>query len=135
MYPLEFAAAGVPSMAAMISENTVRFNTYPASYLRVEYDYLIAPSPLTNSAQEEPVIPLKDRRILADAALGLLFIDKNDNRADGIILSVANHLRAMANENRARLLRGDRAFARLYPRMDRMSRIGPARTSGGLIVG
>jgi hypothetical protein len=135
MWPLETIAAGIPSMAAMVGNKTIRFNTYPSDYLRVEYDYLITPSDLTNSDNEEPAVPRKDRRILADAALGFMFRDKGDPRADGIFQQVAIHLRAMANENRAALIRGDRSFARIYPRMDRMSRISPARTSGGLIVG
>lgn len=133
-WPLEHAVAGVPSMAAQIAEQTVRFNTYPSSYLRIEYDYLRIPSALANTSQEEPLVPLKDRRILADAALSLVFVDKNDNRADGLMIAVANHLRAMANENRARLVRMDKTFARIYPRIDRMQSRLPHRTSGGLVV-
>lgn len=134
LYPLDRIASTIPSAAAMVADQIVRFNTWPTGYMRIEYDYLRVPPALTGAALEEPVIPLKDRRILADGALGFLFADKNDDRSASMGQAVNAQLQAMANENRARMVRTDKTIGKIYPRIDRLNRAYPNRTSGGLIV-
>jgi hypothetical protein len=127
LYPVECITEGTPSAACQIREQRVRFNAYPSTLMRVEYDYLRFPGDLQATAQEEPDIPLKDRRILADGALAFLFADKNDDRAEGLFTAVANHLKAMANENKARLVSTDRTFGKFYPRMDKIRSLARGR--------
>lgn len=136
MWPISRVTSGVPTMCSMTDESHVQFNTFPADRVRVEYDYLFLPDVLTGDAGETPVLPYKDRRVLADMALYFLFQDKNDNRADATALVAKGGIRGMARENHARMAAGDRTLGHLYPRMDRLSRSNvPLRTSGGLVVG
>ncbi|MDE1839574.1 MAG: hypothetical protein KGH87_06610 [Thaumarchaeota archaeon] len=144
MWPLDRIVAGVPSSFAQMMDTNIsttaycaRFNTYsPAlQYLRVEYDYLYKPADLAAAVNEQPVIPINNRRILADVALYFLFIDKNDSRAAAALDLAQKGLRALARENRLRRMAGDQTFGQLYPRVARMNRMMPFRTSGGLIVG
>ena len=135
MWPLDRIVAGVPSAFALIADRRIRFNTYPVDLLRVEYDYKMQPADLTNGAQEQPLIPYRFRRILADLACFYLQTDKNDSRAALNFKLGENMLRAMQRDNRNRRMAQDQTYGQIYPRVARMNRMMPFRTSGGLIVG
>lgn len=83
------------------TKTTVRFNRGGRSegQTRVEYDYLRKPSVLAGSS-EEPLIPWEWRHVLADAALYLLLVQKNDSRADTAGLSAKTGLLALQREHR-----------------------------------
>jgi hypothetical protein len=140
--PLTITESGVPDAFAMVDENTVRFNRYPGTastdLLRLEYDYLYKPAALTDSGTEEPVVPIHWRHVLSDWATMWLFLDKNDDRVDGVGLAAKNGLRAMAIENRHKsgAMAGG-ALGQIRPRQDQYQRAvrGPLRTAAGLIIG
>lgn len=139
-WPLAQVTGGVPRNFAPLSESTVQFShwggTEATDYIRVEYDYYRLPDDLTDSGAEEPLIPLAYRYILADYALGMLFIDKNDDRAEGLLAVARNGIVAMVSENRNRAVMQADEFASIRPRIaDHSNRMEPLRTDSGFIIG
>ena len=122
-YPLVTWLAAPPDAYAQMSETVVRFSSIgavtPQATMRIEYDYLAAPAVLTNAANEEPVIPLTWRHILADIAVYYLWLDKNDARTDAAGLAAKLGLQAMARENRHRLAAVGDTFGHIAPRQAR----------------
>jgi hypothetical protein len=96
--------AGVPDEFTIVDENTVRFNHYAAEdeLVRVDYDYIVKPDDLTDSASEEPLVPLQYRHVLADLGLYFLLFDKNSDKATGILGQAKAGLKAMGKENDSR---------------------------------
>lgn len=115
-----------PTMATFRATNRLQIDHPPSKRLRLEYEYLTEPAVLMGGMSEEPLVPLKDRRILADGALAYLLLDKNDDRADALLMTVGVQVRAMANENRAVRARTDSTLGR-YIRI----RAGDLRTKLG----
>lgn len=107
-----------PARFSLRDPQTIIIDKAPMEATRAEYEYLILPPPLTNAPLEEPLVPHKDRRILADLALFWLLLDKNDNRADGVGLLARNQLQGMAADNRAALAAMTRVYARHTTRRD-----------------
>lgn len=101
-----------PTRFSLLDPQTIIVDRAPREVTRAEYEYLLLPPPLTNTPFEEPLVPHKDRRILADLALFWLLMDKNDNRADGVGLLARNQLQGMAADNRAALAAMTRIYAR-----------------------
>jgi hypothetical protein len=139
-WPLGDVLSGIPTKFAFVDSDTVRFNRYGnldvGEYVRIDYDYMQAPSDLTFGENEEPLIPRWYRSILSDWALYLAFMDKNDPRADANGVSARATLKAMAKENRAGLFKTTGAFGKIFPRMDDFSLDeAPLRTEAGLIIG
>lgn len=119
-YPLATVNSGVPREFSLIGEQTIRFShsggTSDGDYIRVDFDYLILPTLLTDSGSEEPLLPRKYRYVLADYALFLVFTDMEDTRADGIGAFVRANLTNMALENNDRMVKGSNQIGRIYPR-------------------
>lgn len=136
--PLTAIQAGVPFEYTQISETKVRFNRYVGPNekpLRVDYWYFFEPSELVNEANEEPVVPLAYRRILADVATYWLFLDKADARADAAVLAAKSLLKAMQREHRKRLALAG-SMGQIYPRRPaRANSRGLLRTESGSIIG
>lgn len=118
--PLKTIGGGVPDRFALVTETKVRFNSAglldPGDYIRVEYDYLAVPSDLTDSPAEEPLVPLHYRQVLADYALFMLAIAKNDDRAGGWLKQAQAGIISMASDNRSRTIQSSHAVGRIYPR-------------------
>jgi hypothetical protein len=135
--PLARVEKGTPRRFAEVDEDTVRFDRYVDELTRVEFDYLFRPAALTNSGSEEPVVPRHFRKTLTDTGSFLLFLDKNDDRADSAGLLARNGLLAMAAENRRRWAQIARNhIGRIFPRQGQTDRFsGPLRTESGLIIG
>lgn len=138
VWPLGDVNSGVPKAFAMVTETKVRFSHYggvsATDYIKVEYDYLYRPADLTDSGSEEPVVPRRHRKTLSDLGLFSLFMDKNDDRADGVGLMAKAGLKAMAIENRSKLAGFGDDFGRIITRQD-VFRPDVLRTSSGLIIG
>ncbi len=101
-YPLANATSSEnPDVFAMVGDQKVRFNRYPAAQIHVEYDYLAEPVDLTDGAGT-PLVPRQWRKVLSDVAVMFLLTDKNDSRAVGAAQLALNGLRSMAIENRER---------------------------------
>ena len=87
---------------ALIKEDKVRITPWPSEDdITIEYEYtekidtdLSFDSDTTNDV---PVIPINDRHILSDAALVLLMVDKNDQRAQSIGSLVEAKFQRMIN--------------------------------------
>jgi hypothetical protein len=87
---------------ALIGSQTLRFSHQgPITDLtRVDYSYRQAATLLTNASSSVPIIPAHHRHILAEAALALLLINKEDTRAPAAAESAAALFKAMAVESR-----------------------------------
>lgn len=123
-FPLGSIPERVPQTFAQVDNTTVVFNAYPAEQVRVEYPYLYRPDPLTDSAMQEPAVPREHRKTIADYALYFIQLDKNDRRADATGLLAQQGLRAMAIENRNKLVHLGQNFGKIYPRQGQLSRRG-----------
>lgn len=139
-WPIHLAESGVPTTFSHIGEQKIRFNRYGSSTAndnyRVEYDYLYMPTDLTDSASEEPVVPLFYRHILSDMALAMLFIDKNDDRAALMVAAAKAGLQAMINENKKRWTAMSHRFGKIQARQDHRENVStPLRTETGFIIG
>ena len=138
-YPLVDIQTGVPWEFAQVSETTVRFSHCGSDsendYIRVDYDYLKKPAALTDSASEEPIIPLQRRRILSDFVTYFLMLDKNDDRADAEGLMAKSGLRAMAIEHRRRMAGWTSNMGKIMPRAGDTYPVAIPRTESGLIIG
>jgi hypothetical protein len=84
----------------MLDENTLRFNAYPSTPTRVDYDYIFLPADLDGTANEEPVVPLINRKVLADITAFYLLHDKDDTKANNMGLIAKKGIEAMVKANR-----------------------------------
>lgn len=101
-----------PAAFSYFDQRTLIFDTAPTEPRRMDYEYIMLPPVLTNAPNEEPLVPLKNRRVIADAALFWVLLDKNDDRAAGVGQMVVNQMRGMASENRAALAAATRNYAK-----------------------
>lgn len=110
--PVTARRLDTPAAFSYLDQYTLVFDAAPTEPQRMDYEYILLPPVLTNTTGEEPLVPLKNRRVLADAALFWVLLDKNDDRAVGTGQLVANQLRGMASENRAALAAATRNYAK-----------------------
>ncbi len=129
-WPIDRMVMGIPTVASLVASRKVQFNKYPEKLCRVEVEYLAVPVDLTDSTSQEPVVPATYRRVIADAALFFLLMDKNDNRADGAGLIARNGLQGMARENRGKRAAMSDLAGTITARLDRVtgSPVAPHRT-------
>jgi len=123
-YPLPTIQAGVPQYYAALRESIsgvekVRFNTSGnasgGAKLQLEYEYVKRPAQLTNADGEEPRVPLEHRKLLADIAAWLIFVDKDDSRALITKEVAMQGIRAMSEEHWRRERRFSLQREKLYP--------------------
>lgn len=138
-WPLNKVGAGVPKNFAFITQTSVRFSHYggvsATKLIKLDYEYIREPADLADDATE-PVVPRQYRKILADWALAFVLADKSDSRAQDAGLIAQRGLKAMAKENRRRMVMTSEGFARIRPRQTQLDKfIGPLRTETGLIIG
>jgi hypothetical protein len=141
MFPLTQINFGIPTDACLIAEQTFRFSHYVGAgtatkYVRVDFDYVKMPAPLTGGVSEQPLVPLNYRSILADFCLQQIYVAKNDDRAAGIGQLIKGKINGMRREHMARMTRSSAYVGRVFPRQqDRASIRGPWRTESGLVIG
>lgn len=104
-FPLGDHPSGTPEAFAMVDADTVRFshhgNTSSGNKLRIDIPYLQRPSALTSpGTNEEPLVPLEYRSLLAKYAAYKVLTNKNDDRAQVYLNEAASRYTAMAEENR-----------------------------------
>lgn len=91
-WPLQLIQNDTPSKFITIfrSESSwkVQFNKYTAIAMRVEYDYIPIPLPLTDSSQSIPLIPRDEREILEYGAAYYLLIDKRQKEDATLMFGV-----------------------------------------------
>ena len=142
-WPLSQLSQGVPEKYAVVaqtdSSTKIRFNRYGSrtagDLIRVEYNYLQRPDLLTTNPDTTPLIPWEWRQTLADAAIFLLLVTKNDSRADTYGLSARNGLTAMAKENQYRRAQRTGEFGQIVTRPTQVHHNRVLRTETGLIIG
>lgn len=128
---------GYPTAFCFIGTQTVRFNKgggqNTTDYIRVDYTYLPVPADLTDSASEEPLVPLQYRHILADWGTAMVLADKDDDRAAFYVQAAQAGAKAMSREHRRRILYGSSDFAKIKPRSNPVLR-KDVRTETGLLL-
>lgn len=139
-YPLAYIESGTPTQFALVTEDKIRFNRYggvtSTELIRVEYDYLQEPATELTDNSTEPLVPRKDRGVLADIALFYLLTAKSDARAQEVGVQARAGLQAMADDNRARIAQMSRSQGMIYPRPGNRGRYDRLlRTSSGFILG
>jgi hypothetical protein len=116
--PLSLMQTGVPDRFAFVDHNTVRFNAKgdaDGDYIRLDYFYIKTITDLTDSASEEPAVPLQYRHVLADLGLYFLLLDKESGKTEAILAQAKSGLRAMQTEQDSRAPK--MGFpGRIYPR-------------------
>lgn len=137
-HPLFNLDWGYPTHFCFLGQQTVRFNAgggqNATDYIRVDYSFQSIPADLTDSASEEPLVPLQYRHVLADWGTGMILADKDDDRAAFFIQAAQAGARAMSKEHRRRILFGaSRDFARIRPRANPVLR-KDIRTESGLLL-
>lgn len=118
-YPLAMLAEGMPEAFSLENEQTVRLSHGGLTNITARADYRYRPVvvALTDDVTSVPLIPQQFRHILADAALTLLLIDKNDDRSTAFATATRSAMAAMIKENRRRFLKIDRNLGHIFPRM------------------
>jgi len=138
-WPRQTAGSGVPKNFAMINDQAVRFSHYGGTsatdLIKIDYEYMKLPSDLADDSTV-PTIPREYLPILADWALAFLYAAKDDAKAGDVAALAQRGLRAMAKENRRRMVRqGGGAFGKIQPRMNQVHKmLRPLRTESGLII-
>lgn len=120
-YPLTQMYPYVPDRFAIVQYRKngtmrVRFNTYPRFKMRVEFEYIPAPSDLYDNNASIPLIPRPYHEYLVYAAAYRLMLDKSDNRAESFASLAKAKLQALINDNRSNKELTNRTFGRLLPR-------------------
>lgn len=145
-YPLSYVEKGIPDQFANVTESKVRFNRYGTDLngglIRVEFDYLFRPPALVNAPNEQPLVPLQYRQILADIAYFYVLQTKaSGDQASMAKLSavgglIKRALTDMANENHNRMVVHGNQFGQIMPRQQSLLRYRrPVRTESGFILG
>lgn len=145
-YPLTFIESGTPNQFANVTDTKVRFNRYGintgGSLIRVEYDYLALPPILTKAANEESLVPLQYRQLLADIAYYYLIQAKSkgtleeSNKLSNIGNLIKLGVKAMCNEQHHRMIVHGAMMGKIQPRQDNLQRFNrPLRTASGVIIG
>ena len=125
-YPLLDVRQGTPQNFMVVGEQssngklTVRFDKYPATPMRVEFEYVGFPKDLQNNAQSIPVIPRKFIRMLEYGASYYLLLDKNSDKAQSYMQLAQQMLKGMMKFNRLELEKSGKNFGSVIARMDLM---------------
>lgn len=139
LFPLAHLGPGVPMAFCLENEQTIRFShggLANGMSMRMEYRYKPVVVDLENTTLSIPMVPLQYRHILSDMALTYIMVDKNDNRAEGILSAARVSLSAMVRENRRRVVKIDGLAGSIQTRPGQMGSLSRAlRTESGLIIG
>lgn len=137
-YPLSQITQGTPRAFASLSNSTVRFSHMGSSsnLIRLDYGYRDDPTDLADSASSTPLIPRQFRHVLAEGALALLAINKNDSRAKAYADLTRNLMLAMVRDNRHhRQSRASPPPGSIITRPNQMNRDAVLRSESGAIIG
>jgi hypothetical protein len=134
-YPLALISQRVPDYFALVSASKVRFNASARRLTRVEMEYFQQPTALTYSGSQEPLLPIHHRKIIADAALAMIYKDKDDSRAEDMAGLAGAGLAGMAKEHKREVQRIGRSFGRIFTRPELMRLDGQVLlTTGGRLL-
>jgi hypothetical protein len=138
VYPLSQITQGTPRAFCSLSQTQVRFSHMGSTteYVRLDYGYRDDPDDLTDSSGSTPLIPRQFRQVLAEGALALLTINKNDSRAKAHADLTRNIILAMVRNNRHhRQSRASPPPGSIITRPNQVGRDQVLRTESGAILG
>lgn len=119
-YPMADLREGSPTHFSLESETQIRLShggRNDGISMRADYRYRPVVTALTDDPSSIPLMPQQWRHILADMALVMLMIDKNDDRSTAVATAARAALAGMIKENRRRFTKMDRALGHIYPRL------------------
>ena len=125
-FPLRLIRAGMPAYFAETNVKDsiyeITFSGYVDEETKIEFPYIAKPGTIT--AATVPLIPEKDREVLAYCgAAMLLFQEKSDPAKGSILFNVAKQkMQAMAEEEKANLKNSGRWTARIISRPGQIGR-------------
>ena len=132
LFPLVNMRGGIPQAFSLEDTQTIRLSRGGKTDGKtMRFEYIFRPEIIDLVASSEPLIPLADRHILADAVKYQVMMDKNDSRASGVGSVVRAALTAMTRDNRRRLAKMDNRAAKIMPRSNRRHGV---MTESGLIL-
>lgn len=131
-FPTAFVNQGNPDYYCFVGETRVRFNRYPSSIRRLEYNYHYRPDDLV--AGGTPVLPLERRVLIADFALALLLDTLSDDRADRWLQLANLNIQNFIAEYEYRTMRQSPNMLRILPR-NRSAKLYSVRSDSGLRYG
>lgn len=140
LYPPSTLGSGSPVAFALENTSRVRFShagRTDGQSMRIEYIYKPAVVLIEDTTDSIPLVPLEYRQVLADMALVLVLVDKNDDRAASVITLAKSTLTAMYNKNRHEMAKMDSSLGMIFPRVTERENLtrGPLRTESGLFIG
>lgn len=122
-WPLSGLQGGVPTHFCAIRDKadglkTIRINRYPDKRMRLEFEAILQPKDLLNSAYSIPLLPKKYVRLLEYGTAYFLMQDKNDEKAPQFFQLSQQLLRGMMKENRKELQRTGNSYGAIIARAD-----------------
>lgn len=101
-FPLSLINQNVPTHFAVLDDKTIRFNAIgiEGKQFRIDLRYLRMPDELVDSPTNEPLIPVRHRKVLANAGTYRILLEKNDDRFQRYFELARNGVAMMINENR-----------------------------------
>lgn len=122
LYPLELLRGDIPSKFTIESYSdsnmVLRFNKYPASAIRVDFDYISTQPLLTDSSASVPLVPFENRDVLEIMAAYYLFLDKKQPiDAQNYRELASTRILSMKMNNQGQQKLG-KTFGQLIPRLD-----------------
>ena len=136
-FPITNIVAGVPTRAAFVDDDSIRFNRYPGSnMIRVEVPYLFDPPALQNATSDTPLMPVAHYVFLKYYIAHFLAVIKEDfDKASIHQQSAVLALNKMVLANRKRKESGQRNLGKILPRQkDTRRQDFPVRTISGFLI-
>jgi hypothetical protein len=130
-WPLTEFNQGPPTAAARVTTNTIMLNRWDTPSYRIEFSYIYQPDPLAINIQQEPVVPLRFRNILALGSAMLMAHDKVDSRTGSLSSQFREVLTQLGQEYRKEQMAGSENMGRMLFRTP-YNRRGLLRTASGL---
>ncbi len=127
----KYIKQGIPNLFSEIKDTDglkrIRFNRYPESITRVEYEFVQIPNPLTDSDENVPNLPLEGRNAIEYAATYKLMLDKEDDRADKYLTMCQASLKSITAADRKESANNNERRGQLVPRPEQTRSRGDFR--------
>lgn len=136
------SSGSLPTSAAIVHANgegsfTFRFNRYVTDMARVEFDYIVIPTPLDITTPVNPSMPIAYRDILAEYALSMLLDNISDDRSGKHFQMATAGFEALVRAEMGVTTSGSKRAFQILPRMDKIESLDDdaPRTEDGFILG
>jgi len=136
-WPLLDVESGVPTRAAFVDQNTLRFNRYAdKNMIRLELPYLFDPNTPLNATSDTLPCPEAHYGFFVYFIAHFLAILKKESDKAAVFQNMASAaLSRLVAANRRTKVSGQRDLGKIHPRQGDLIRFNrPIRTSGGFII-